>query len=109
WWSTVPAILKGWLERVLVPDVGFVFDTEHRVRPGLMHVRNIIGISTYGASWPYVKAINDNGRRTLLRALRLNTALRTRRTWLALYRIDRTTTEQRAAFLDRVERTLRSL
>ena len=26
WWSTMPAILKGWLERVMVPGVGFVFD-----------------------------------------------------------------------------------
>ena len=29
WWSTMPAILKGWLERVLVPGVGFVFDEQH--------------------------------------------------------------------------------
>lgn len=109
WWSTVPAILKGWLERVMVPGVGFVFDAKHRVRPGLMHVRKVVGISTYGASWPYVKAINDNGRRTLMRALRLNTALRTRRSWLALYKMDRTTDAQRAAFLQRVERKLRTL
>ncbi|HSB86947.1 MAG TPA: NAD(P)H-dependent oxidoreductase [Ilumatobacteraceae bacterium] len=109
WWSTVPAILKGWLERVMVPGVGFVFDAKHRVRPGLMHVRKVVGISTYGASWPYVKAINDNGRRTLMRALRLNTALRTRRSWLALYKMDRTTDAQRAAFLRRVERKLRTL
>lgn len=109
WWSTVPAILKGWLERVLVPGVGFVFDSENRVRPGLMQVRRVVGISTYGASWAYVKLINDNGRRTLMRALRLNTALRTRRTWLALYEMDRTNASERAAFLARVERRLRSL
>ena len=74
-----------------------------------MHVRRVVGISTYGASWTYVKLINDNGRRILLRALRLNTALRTRRSWLALYTMDRTTDEQRAAFLARVERRMRSL
>ena len=26
WWSTLPAILKGWLERVMVPGVSFRFD-----------------------------------------------------------------------------------
>ena len=109
WWSTVPAILKGWLERVMVPGVGFVFDDQHRVRPGLMHVRRIVGISTYGASWAYVKLINDNGRRTLLRALRLNAALRTRRSWLALYTMDRTTEADRVTFLARIERKMRSL
>ena len=50
WWSTLPAILKGWLERVMVPGVGFVFDDHHRVRRGLTDVRRIVGISTYGAT-----------------------------------------------------------
>jgi NAD(P)H dehydrogenase (quinone) len=109
WWSTTPAILKGWLERVMVPGVGFVFDERHHVRRGLTNVRRIVGISTYRAPWLYVKAMHDNGRRTLLRALRLNTALLTRRSWLALYKMDTRTVEQRAAFLQRVDRKMRSL
>jgi NAD(P)H dehydrogenase (quinone) len=109
WWSTMPAILKGWLERVLVPGVGFVFDENQHVRRGLTNVHHLIGISTYGAQWRDVKAIHDNGRRTLLRALRLNTALLTRRSWLGLYAMDTRTAEQRTAFLGRVERKMRSL
>ena len=109
WWSTVPAILKGWLERVMVPGVGFVFDEQHRVRRGLTHVDRIVGISTYGARWLYVKAIHDNGRRILLRALRLNTAVLTRRSWLGLYKINRRTAAQREQFLQRVDRRMRSL
>jgi len=109
WWSTMPAILKGWLERVMVPGVGFVFDEHHHVRRGLTQVHRIVGISTYGSRRIYVKAIHDNGRRILLRALRLNTHLFTRRSWLALYGINTRTAEQRAAFLGRVDRTMRSL
>jgi putative NADPH-quinone reductase len=109
WWSTMPAILKGWLERVMVPGVGFVFDEHHHVRRGLTHVRRVVGISTYGARWIYVKAVHDNGRRTLLRALRLNTATLTRRSWLGLYEMSTSTVAQRAAFLQRVDRRMRSL
>jgi NAD(P)H dehydrogenase (quinone) len=109
WWSTVPAILKGWLERVLVPGVGFTFDERHHVRRGLTDVRHVVGISTYGSSWLYVRATHDNGRRTLLRALRLNTALLTRRSWLALYKVDTATAEERSAFLRRVDQKMRSL
>src|SRR6476646_5866771 len=109
WWSTMPAILKGWLERVLVPGVGFVFDETQRVRPALTHVRRIVGISTYGAPRWYVHAIHDNGRRTLMRALRLNTGYFTRRSWLGLYNMDNCTPEDRAKFLVRVEHTMRSL
>lgn len=109
WWSTTPAILKGWVERVMVPGVGFVFDERHHVRRGLKGVRCVVGISTYGARWVQVKAIHDNGRRMLLRALGLNTAILTRRSWLGLYEIDTRTVEQRVAFLRRVDRKMRSL
>jgi putative NADPH-quinone reductase len=109
WWSSLPAILKGWLERVMVPGVAFVFNDKGKVRPGLTNVRRIIGISTYGSPRSYVRFINDNGRRTLTRALRLNTGAHTRTSWLGLYAIDRSTMQQRTDFLDRVEQKMRSL
>jgi len=106
WWAGLPAILKGWLERVLVPGVAFVFDDAGKVRPGLQHVRRIVGISTYGSPWTVVKALQDGGRRTLLRALRMSCGVRTRTTWLALYAVDTAGRNDRAAFLDRVEHTM---
>jgi len=109
WWSAMPAILKGWLERVLVPGVGFEFDDKGKVAPGLRNVRHLVGISTYGSPRLYVKALNDNGRRTVLRTLRLSTGLRTRGRWLALYAIDAADAQRREAFLQRVERTLGAL
>ena len=109
WWSGLPAMLKGWLEKTMLPDVAFVFNDDHRVRPGLTHVRRIVGISSYGSSKTYVHAVNDNGRRTLMRALRLNTGLRTRSMWLPFYAIDSSTAERRAAFLARVETRMASL
>ena len=50
WWSGQPAMLKGWLERVMVPGVAFVFDESNgKVRPGLRRVRRLVGISSYGS------------------------------------------------------------
>jgi putative NADPH-quinone reductase len=109
WWSGLPAMLKGWLEKSMVPGVAFVFNDDQRVRPGLTKVRHIVGISSYGSPRWYVKAINDNGRRTLMRALRLNTGVRTRTTWLPFYSADSSTPDQRAAFIERVETKLASL
>ncbi len=109
WWSQPPAILKGWLERVLVPGVAFTFDDKGKVRPGLQNVRRIIGISTYGAPWTYVKLLNDGGRRMLTRALRMNCGARTPTTWIGLYSIDTLGERERAAFLDRVEHRLAHL
>ena len=110
WWSGLPAILKGWLERVLVPGVGFVIDERTgKVRPGLGNVRHLVGISTYGSPRAAVRLINDNGRRTIARALRLSCGLRTRTRWLGLYSVDTSTDSDRAAFAASVERTMTQL
>lgn len=109
WWSQPPAILRGWLERVLVPGVAFHFDDRGKVRPGLGHVRRIIGISTYGAPWTYVKLLHDGGRRMLTRALRMNCGARTPTTWMGLYSMDTLGEREREAFLDRVEHRIAHL
>jgi putative NADPH-quinone reductase len=109
WWSSQPAMLKGWLERVMVPGVGFVFDESGKTSPGLVHVRRLVGISSYGSRRSVVKLINDNGRRTITRALRLSCGLRARTTWLGLYGIDTADETRRKQFLDRVENTMARL
>ena len=105
WWSGLPAQLKGWLERVMLPGVAFTMEND-RIRPALGHVRRIIVISTYGSPWLYVKAVNDNGRRTLTRALRAATGWRARCRHLGLYSMDTSTDDQRRRFIARVERAV---
>ena len=109
WWSSLPAILKGWLERVMVPGVGFKFNRNNKVRPGLTNVRRIVGISTYGSPRLYVKLMNDNGRRTLLRALHMSTGSRTRTSWIAMYGCDNANVVDRQTFLADVRRRMRRL
>lgn len=110
WWSGLPAIMKGWLERVLVPGVGFVFDERtNKVRPGLGQMRRLVGISTYGSPRSYVRFVNDNGRRTITRALRMSCGVRVRTSWLGLYAIDTSTPADRQVFLADVELKMASL
>ncbi|MEM8747597.1 MAG: NAD(P)H-dependent oxidoreductase [Actinomycetota bacterium] len=109
WWGGLPAILKGWLDRVLVPGVGFVFSDDGKVRPGLTNVRRIIGVSTYGSPRSYVRVMTDSGRRTLTRTLRVSCGPKTSTRWFGLYSLDGTTEAERRAFADRVERAMAAL
>ncbi len=110
WWSSVPAILKSWLERTMVMGLAFTLDERtRRIQPGLGHLRHLVGISTYGSPRWYVKLINDNGRRTITRTLRLSTGGKARNTWLPLYTLDGRTPDSRRAFLDRVRRSMERL
>lgn len=109
WWSSLPAILKGWLERVMVPGVGFILDDKRKVRPGMTHLRHIVGISSYGSPRLYVRAVNDNGRRILTRLLRLHSGWTTRTHWFGLYAIDTCSAADRAAHLSRIESAMKAL
>lgn len=106
--TSLPPVLKGWLERVMLPGVAFVFDERtHRVKPGLTHVKRIVGVATYEESWTEMKLRTDNGRRIVQRALRLNTGLRARSRWVAAYRVGTIDAAGRAAFLHRAEQAVR--
>lgn len=110
WWSTMPAIMKSWLERTMVMGVAFTLDERTRlVRPGLGHIRHLVGISTYGSPRWYVKLVNDNGRRTVTRTLRLSTGGKARTAWLPLYSLDGQTAQGRRAFLNRVRVAMEKL
>jgi putative NADPH-quinone reductase len=104
-------VLKGWLERVLVPGVAFVLDEQtNRVRPGLGQLRWLIGISTYGSSRRYTWVFGDTGRRVITRGVRLLAPRRGRRTkWIPLYGVDASRPAARAAFVTRVERAMAGL
>lgn len=110
WWSAMPAILRGWLERTMTMGVAFELnESRARLIPKLNHVRHLIGISTHGSPWWYVKMVNDSGRRTISRALRFNTSLRTKVSWHALYDMDRKSSARRESFLSHVEKKMMAL
>ena len=80
----VPATLKGWLERVMVPGVAFVFDDEHRVRPGMQNIRRIGAVTTSPHSRLARFRARDAGKRTTARTLRLSAHKRCRTTFVSV-------------------------
>ena len=80
----VPASVKGWLERVMVPGVAFVFDDQHRVRPGMENIRRIGAVTTSPHGWLARFRARDAGRRTTARTLRLSAHKRCRTTFVAV-------------------------
>jgi putative NADPH-quinone reductase len=80
---TVPAVLKGWLERVLVPGVAFVFDAKGRVAPGMTNIRRLGVVTTTPHGWVTTRRARDQGRRTIMWTLRLNCHRWCRRTFVS--------------------------
>jgi NAD(P)H dehydrogenase (quinone) len=104
WWYGLPAMLKGWLDRVMLPEVAFLMpDGANRtIRPGLRHITRLAVFTTCGASWWLTTFIGAPGRRTLLRGVGLLCHPRRRTAFAALYLMDSATDAARAAHLARV-------
>jgi NAD(P)H dehydrogenase (quinone) len=110
WWSGQPAMLKGWLDRVLVQGVAWDLpEGATRISPRLTNVRRLVVITTHGSS-KFVNVLEgETGKRIIGRAVRVLCHRLARTQWLAFYNIDRSTVQGRAAFLDKVERRLQRL
>jgi NAD(P)H dehydrogenase (quinone) len=102
WWSGLPAILKGWLDRLWRPGVAFHIDPKG-LRAGLPNIRLIGVITTLGATWAqYNLLLGAPGRKQLLRGLRFCIHPRARSMFLAHYAIETSSPASRAAFLAKI-------
>lgn len=109
WWSSVPAQLKGWMERVLVPGIGFTFTAKNKLRPGLKNLKHVVVITTFGSPRLYVRLINDNGSRLFHRSLRTTSPRLVRNHRLVHYKMDKSTPESRVAFQKKIEKKMARL
>ncbi len=109
-WGGMPAMLKGWLDRTMVPGVAFeLHPTSRKVMGSLGHLRHLIGITTYGSPRFYRLLVGDSGRRTVQRVVRFTCGLRCRSRWISLDALDARPASDRIEFLDTVERKLARL
>jgi putative NADPH-quinone reductase len=106
----MPAILKGWIDRTMLPGIAFSVDPQTlKLQPGLTNVRRLIGISTFGGPRLASLVVRDNGSKIVTRSLRAICHRRCRTTWLRMFKVDSSTIMQREKFLRRVEQTIRKL
>lgn len=107
WWYGLPAMLKGWLDRVWVPHVTFSMPVDNQpIQPLMTHIRFLGAVTTCGAPWWWSKVVGEPGRRTILRGIRALCAKRCRTLWQAHYKMDSSTDASRKAFLAIIRRKL---
>ena len=108
WNFGFPAILKGFLDRVFLPGVSFRL-VNGLAMPNLTQLKVLVAITTYGAPRWRAFLIGDPPRKVVMRMLRVLVAPAARRRYLALHDMNRQTPDGRAAFLERVEKTLSAI
>ena len=104
WWYGMPAMLKGYFDRVWLPGVAFDIARDGRLTTGrLGHIRRLAVVTTCGATWWLTRLyLGDPARRLVKRGLRPLCARDCRVDWYAHYDMDRATQAGLAGFRNRV-------
>jgi NAD(P)H dehydrogenase (quinone) len=89
WWYGLPALLKGWFDRVWQPGVAFSMDGGVFRTHQLEKVRRFAAITTHGSPrWFIERIVGNPARRQLMRGLALQFAKGARTCWRGIYDVD---------------------
>jgi NAD(P)H dehydrogenase (quinone) len=102
WWFGLPAMLKGWFDRVWLPGVAFHLREAGGLEPLLPNIRRIAVITTYGSPRWLLWLIGWPDRRMVRGGFRPLCARRCRLDWIALTHMDTCTAEQRQRFVTKM-------
>ena len=109
WSFGLPAILKGFFDRLLMPGVAFDIDGG-LVTPKLTNIRRIVGVTTYGRAWWMVKfSVGDLPRAQITKYFRWFCHKRAKADYLALYHMNVADEAARKRFIAKVAKTMTAL
>jgi NAD(P)H dehydrogenase (quinone) len=100
WNFGMPAILKGYIDRVFLPGVSFRLE-DGRVKPNLQHISKMAVVTTYGADPLRAFLAGDPPKRFAKRTLRYLVRPGAAFSYLALYDMNRVSEARRRQFLSR--------
>ena len=104
WWFGMPAMLKGWFDRLWRVGVAWVPDANGAIRPGLANIRRIAVVTTYGSPRWLLWYVSWPDHKLIARGIRRLCAPRCRLDWIYLSAIENRQPAELRRFLERVER-----
>ncbi|MGH1571812.1 NAD(P)H-dependent oxidoreductase [Methylobacterium sp. P31] len=106
WWFGMPAMLKGWIDRIWLPGVAFRLGGPGVLQPLLTNIRRITVVTTYGSPRWLLWLVGWPDWRLFRCGIRTLCAPRCRLEWLALTNMDACTQDARQRFIASVRRRL---
>jgi len=109
WCFGLPAILKGWFDRVLMPGVSFDISDPAHVKPALTHLKRIVALTSYGRPRWMAFVMGDPPRKVIKRYLRALTGGKARIGYHAYYHMNVATPALLERHMQRIESLMAKL
>ncbi|MGD1877470.1 MAG: NAD(P)H-dependent oxidoreductase [Kiloniellaceae bacterium] len=111
WWFGMPAILKGWIDRVFQPGVAFRHTPGYgQILPCLDNIDSVLTITTLGSPWWVAELYMRNPVRRQIRSGIVGPCTRSARfRMLNCYHAEKLSDARREAFLARVDKAAGAL
>jgi putative NADPH-quinone reductase len=103
WCFGLPAMLKGWFDRVLMPGVSFDISDPAHVKPALTHLRRIAAVTSYGRPRWMAFVMGDPPRKVIKRYLGALTGGKARIDYHAYYHMNVATPAKLERHMQRIE------
>jgi putative NADPH-quinone reductase len=102
WWYGLPAMLKGWFDRVWQPQTAFAIESGGFRIHYLARLRAVAAITTCGSPRGLIEILVGNPvRRQVMRGLALQFARGARKAWASIYDVDRRSPDDLAGARER--------
>jgi NAD(P)H dehydrogenase (quinone) len=109
WWYGLPAILKGYMDRVWLPGICFEI-VNGKTYPLLQAIKTLVIITTYGSPyWLNNFYVGNPIYKFFKRGIGRLISPKAKILWLAKYHMDAATSHDKAKFLSAVRKTLSKL
>ena len=106
WTFGLPAMLKGWFDRLFMPGVAFDLSDPAEVKPMLTHIKRIAAVTTYGRPRWVAWYMGDPPRKIMTRYMKRLTGHQARVDYHAHYHLNVATRPALERFKTRVGRAM---
>jgi NAD(P)H dehydrogenase (quinone) len=105
WWYGMPAMLKGYFDKVWAPGVAYDVRPDGAVDTSrLAHIRRVAVVTTYGGTWWFIRLfMGEPGRKLFVRGIRHLCGRHCTLEWLAYYNMNQSAPERIGRFIARVK------
>lgn len=108
WWFSVPAMLKGWFDRVWAPGIAYDHaDNFGPIKPRLDNLKKVLVVTTLGAPWWVDRLIMRQPVRKVIKIALLGACARNSElTYLSLYNSEKLNEQAVVSFKAKISRAL---